>query len=62
MRGQYDEIDRELRAALRDMSGTTDYQVAQAARYITGLIALGTGDLAAARNTAGAGLGCPART
>src|SRR6266702_2033694 len=59
MRGQYDEIDPELRAALRDMSDTTDYQVAQAARYITALIALGTGDLAAARNAAGSGLRLP---
>ena len=59
MRGQYDEIGRELRAALRDMSGTTDYQVAQPARYITALIALETGDLAAARNAVGAGLGMP---
>ncbi len=59
MRGQYDEIDRELRAALRDMSDTTDYQVAQSARYITALTALGQGDLAAARNAAGAGLRLP---
>ena len=59
MRGQYHEIDGELRAALRDMSGTTDYQVAQPARYITALIALGTGDLAAARSAADAGLGLP---
>ncbi len=59
MRGQYDEIDRELRAALKDMSDTTDYQVAQSARYITALIALGQGDLAAARNAAGAGLRLP---
>src|SRR6266480_1069199 len=59
MRGRYDEIDRELRAALGDMSGTTDYQIAQPARYITALIALGTGDLAAARNAADAGLGLP---
>ena len=59
MRGQYDEIDRELRAALRDMSDTTDYQVAQPARYITALIALGLGDLAAARNAADAGLRLP---
>jgi DNA-binding CsgD family transcriptional regulator len=59
MRGQYDEIDRELRASLRDMSDTTDYQVAQAARYITALIALGTGDLAAARSAAGSGLRRP---
>ena len=59
MRGQYDEIDRELRAALRDMSDTTDYQVAQSARYITALIALGQGDLAAARNAADAGLRLP---
>jgi DNA-binding CsgD family transcriptional regulator/tetratricopeptide (TPR) repeat protein len=59
MRGQYDEIDRELRASLRDMSDTTDYQVAQPARYITALIALGTGDLAAARNAADSGLRLP---
>src|SRR6266702_369547 len=59
MRGQYDEIDPELRAALRDMSDTTDYQVAQPARYITALIALGLGDLAAARNAADAGLRLP---
>ena len=59
MRGQYDEIDRELRAALREMSDTSDYQVAQPARYITALIALGTGDLAAARNAADAGLRLP---
>src|SRR5712691_7810045 len=59
MRGQYDEIDRELRAALRDMSDTTDYQIAQPARYITALIALGLGDLAAARNAADAGLRLP---
>jgi DNA-binding CsgD family transcriptional regulator len=59
MRGQYDEIDRELRAALKDMSDTTDYQVAQPARYITALIALGLGDLAAARNAADGGLRLP---
>jgi ATP/maltotriose-dependent transcriptional regulator MalT len=59
MRGQYDEIDSELRAALKDMSDTTDYQAAQPARYITALIALGTGDLAAARNAADAGLRQP---
>jgi len=59
MRGQYDEIDRELRAALKDMSATTDYQVAQPARYITALIALGRGDLAAARNAVDAGLRLP---
>jgi hypothetical protein len=41
------------------VSGTTDYQVAQPARYITALIALGTGDLAAARNAVDGGLGLP---
>lgn len=54
--GQFGALLRKLRAALKDMSDTTDYQVAQPARYITALIALGQGDLAAARNAAGAGL------
>ena len=59
MRGEYDEAGRDLRAALRDMSDTTDYQFTQPVRYVTALIALGQGDMAAARDAAAGGVRLP---
>ncbi len=59
MRGRYDEADRELRTALGHISDMADYQFAQPVRYTTALIALGRGDLAAARDAIGAGMWLP---
>jgi DNA-binding CsgD family transcriptional regulator/tetratricopeptide (TPR) repeat protein len=59
MRGRYDEADRELRTALGHISDMADYQFAQPVRYTTALIALGRGDLAAARDAVAAGMWLP---
>jgi DNA-binding CsgD family transcriptional regulator/tetratricopeptide (TPR) repeat protein len=59
MRGRYDEADRELRTALGHISDMADYQFAQPVRYTTALIALGRGDLAAARDAIDAGMWLP---
>ena len=56
MRGQYDNAARTLRDARRLVGGTTDVQFTQPVRYIDAMIALGRGDLAAAREAIAAGL------
>jgi ATP/maltotriose-dependent transcriptional regulator MalT len=56
MRGRYDDAARELRAARRAMRDTTDVQFTQPMRYIEAMIALGRGDLPAARAAIAAGL------
>jgi len=56
MRGRYDDAARELQAARRRMRDTTDVQFTQPIRYIEAMIALGRGDLPAARDAIAAGL------
>jgi ATP/maltotriose-dependent transcriptional regulator MalT len=56
MRGRYDDAARELRAGRRAMRDTTDVQFTQPMRYIEAMIALGRGDLPAARAAVAAGL------
>ncbi|HEY2286713.1 MAG TPA: AAA family ATPase, partial [Streptosporangiaceae bacterium] len=56
MRGRYDEAARELRDARRAVGDTPDTQFTQPMRYAEALIALGRGDLGAAREAVGAGL------
>ena len=56
MRGQYDDAAASTRAAKRLIGDEVDLQFTQALRYATGMIALGTGDLAAARQAVTEGL------
>ena len=56
MRGQYDDAAASIRAMKRLIADTVDIQFTQTLRYSTGLIALGTGDLAAARQAVTEGL------
>ena len=56
MRGRYDDAARELRAGRRAMGDTTDVQFTQPMRYAEAMIALGRGDLPAARDAVAAGL------
>jgi DNA-binding CsgD family transcriptional regulator len=56
MRGDYDDAARELRAGCLAMGDTTDVQFLQPMRYAEAMIALGRGDLPAARDAVAAGL------
>ena len=56
MRGRYDEAASELRGARRAMGDITDVQFTAPMRYAEALIAMGRGDLAAAREAVAAGL------
>ena len=49
MRGRYDEAAASDRATRRLIGDTTDVQFTQTLRYTAGMIALGTGDIGAAR-------------
>jgi DNA-binding CsgD family transcriptional regulator len=57
MRGDYEEAGRELREMRRTIGDTGDAQFTQPMRYVAAMIALGGGDLAAARDAITAGLG-----
>ncbi len=56
MRGRYDDAAGELRAGRRAIGDTTDLQFTQPIRYAEAMIALGRGDLPAARGAVAAGL------
>ena len=56
MRGRYDEATASERATRRIVGDTVDIQFTQALRYTAGMIALGSGDLAAAREAVTEGL------
>jgi DNA-binding CsgD family transcriptional regulator/tetratricopeptide (TPR) repeat protein len=56
MRGRYDDAASELRAGRRAIGDTTDVQFTQPIRYAEAMIALGRGDLPAARDAVAAGL------
>ena len=56
MRGRYDDAAGELEAGRRAMGDTTDVQFTQPIRYVEAMIALGRGDLPAARDAVAAGL------
>jgi DNA-binding CsgD family transcriptional regulator len=56
MRGRYDDAAGELGAGRRAMGDTTDVQFTQPIRYVEAMIALGRGDLPAARDAVAAGL------
>jgi DNA-binding CsgD family transcriptional regulator/tetratricopeptide (TPR) repeat protein len=56
LRGQYDDAARRLRDARRLVGGTTDVQFTQPLQFSEAMIALGQGDLAAARQVIAAGL------
>jgi DNA-binding CsgD family transcriptional regulator len=56
MRGHYDEAARRLRDARRLIGGTTDVQFTQPLQFSEAMIALGRGDLAAARQAIATGL------
>jgi DNA-binding CsgD family transcriptional regulator len=56
LRGRYDAAAGELRDARRAIGATSDFQFTQPMRYIDALIALGRGDLPAAREAVAAGL------
>ena len=56
MRGRFDEAASALRAAKRTLGETTDIQFAQPVAYNAALIALGSGDRQAARESVAAGL------
>ena len=56
MRGRYDDAASELRAGRRAIGDTTDVQFTQPIRYVEAMIALGRGDLPAARDAVAAGL------
>ena len=56
MRGRYNDAAASTRAAKRLIGDEVDLQFAQAVRYATGMVALGTGDLAAARQAVTDGL------
>ena len=56
MRGRYDEAARELRETRRTVGDTRDLQFILAMRFTAAMIALGQGDIAAARTTVLEGL------
>ncbi|HEX4258571.1 MAG TPA: AAA family ATPase [Streptosporangiaceae bacterium] len=56
LRGQYDDAARRLRDARRLVGDTTDVQFTQPLQFSEAMIALGRGDLAAARQAIAAGL------
>jgi DNA-binding CsgD family transcriptional regulator len=56
MRGRYDEATTNNRATKRLIGDTVDIQFTQTLRYVAGMIALGTGDIAAARQAVTEGL------
>ena len=56
MRGRYDEAAAGNRATRRIIGDTTDVQFTQTLRYTAGMTALGTGDIAAAREAVTEGL------
>ncbi len=56
MRGRYDEAAAGNRATRRIIGDTTDAQFTQTLRYTAGMTALGTGDIAAAREAVTEGL------
>jgi DNA-binding CsgD family transcriptional regulator len=56
MRGRFDEAASALRAAKRTLGETTDIQFAQPVAYNAALIALGSGDRQAARDSVAVGL------
>jgi DNA-binding CsgD family transcriptional regulator len=56
MRGRYDEAAAGNRATERIIGDTRDVQFAQTLRYTAGMTALGTGDIAAAREAVSEGL------
>jgi DNA-binding CsgD family transcriptional regulator len=56
LRGRYDAAAGELRAARRAIEATNEFQFTQPMRYIDAMIALGRGDLPAAREAVAAGL------
>ena len=56
LRGRYDDAARELRDARRAIGASNDVQFTQPMRYVDALIALGRGDLPAAREAVAAGL------
>ena len=56
MRGRYDDAANELRAGRHAIGDTTDPQFTQPIRYAEAMIALGRGDLPAARDAVAAGL------
>ena len=57
MRGRYDDAAGDLRDGRRVIGDTTDVQFTQPCRYLDAMIALGRGDLAAAREAVAAGAG-----
>ncbi len=56
LRGRYDEAARELRETRRNVGNTRDTQFTLPLRYVAAMIALGVGDIAAARQTVMDGL------
>ena len=56
LRGRYDDAARELRDARRAIGAASEFQYTQPMRYVDALIALGRGDLPAAREAVAAGL------
>jgi predicted ATPase/DNA-binding CsgD family transcriptional regulator len=56
MRGRYDEATASDRATRRIVGGSLDIQFTQTLRYTAGMIALGSGDIAAAREAVAEGL------
>ena len=56
LRGRYDDAAGELRDARRAIGTTSEIQYTQPMRYVEALIALGRGDLPAAREAVAAGL------
>ena len=56
LRGRYDDAAGELRDARRAVGATDDFQYTQPMHYVEALIALGRGDLPAAREAVTAGL------
>ena len=56
MRGRYDEATASDRATRRIVGDTVDIQFTQTLRYTAGMIALGSGDIAAAREAVNEGL------
>ena len=56
LRGRYDDAEGELRDARRAVGATNEVQYTQPIYYVETLIALGRGDLSAARDAVAAGL------
>jgi len=57
MRGRYDEASRELKNVRRSIGAMVDAQFTLPFRYLSAMVALGTGDLAAAREAVTDALG-----